>query len=397
MHTERGACEHGLDGHRPRAAQRARPAVNRRTTREHPFTSHEHDGDLALINMNGRIYDLALGQFLTPDPILQEPYGQGLNRYAYVKNSPLNYVDPSGFEFEEDLENGLAAGVVAAGHVTAAALVACGFGACAGTAVVGGGAAAAIGGGAAAGGGVVTAGGVAIGLTAEAVGGMSGLTVGAFSILNREFNLLGNYPEPTTTTDTARLSKSSVAPGAGASPSAGKVMNNPVAPVTETRTLERLDRQGEYSELPTEGDGNALATRGRRPPRGAPMPGPGSAPVLRPMPQPPRVPLPSPMQRITDALRPGGRLIGDPGSSPAIRIIRDLNPLTRAEEMFWHLTQNGTVGQVLEAPNYPGLVVRLPGGGVIGIRPMSTSGPPTIDVRIQGVGIREIKFLGLVP
>ena len=89
MHLESGACEHGLEGiGRAERSEHGRP---------HPVPSR---GSIPLINMNGRIYAPALGQFLTPDPILQEPYGQGLNRYAYVKNSPLNYVDPSGFEFE---------------------------------------------------------------------------------------------------------------------------------------------------------------------------------------------------------------------------------------------------------------------------------------------------------
>lgn len=61
------------------------------------FTGHESDDDLGLINMRGRIYDPRLAQFLSADPYLQEPEGQGLNRFAYVNNSPLNFVDPSGF------------------------------------------------------------------------------------------------------------------------------------------------------------------------------------------------------------------------------------------------------------------------------------------------------------
>ena len=63
------------------------------------FTGHEHDDEVGLINMKGRIYDPKTARFLTPDPIIQEPYfGQSLNRYSYVLNSPTNYIDPSGFE-----------------------------------------------------------------------------------------------------------------------------------------------------------------------------------------------------------------------------------------------------------------------------------------------------------
>jgi RHS repeat-associated protein len=67
------------------------------------FTGHEHDDDLGLVNMRGRIYDPALGRFLTPDPFTQAPFWtQGLNRYSYTWNNPLKYVDPSGFEASED-------------------------------------------------------------------------------------------------------------------------------------------------------------------------------------------------------------------------------------------------------------------------------------------------------
>jgi RHS repeat-associated protein len=63
------------------------------------FTSHESDDDLGLINMKGRMYDPQLGRFLTADPIVANPLNsQNWNRYSYVSNSPLNAIDPSGFE-----------------------------------------------------------------------------------------------------------------------------------------------------------------------------------------------------------------------------------------------------------------------------------------------------------
>ncbi|MDZ7743888.1 MAG: RHS repeat-associated core domain-containing protein [Bacteroidota bacterium] len=37
------------------------------------FTSHEHLDEFGLINMNGRVYDNALGRFLSPDPFVQMP------------------------------------------------------------------------------------------------------------------------------------------------------------------------------------------------------------------------------------------------------------------------------------------------------------------------------------
>jgi len=62
------------------------------------YTGHQHDTDLGLIDMRGRVYDTLAGRFTTADPIAVEPFwSQGLNRYAYVFNDPANVVDPSGF------------------------------------------------------------------------------------------------------------------------------------------------------------------------------------------------------------------------------------------------------------------------------------------------------------
>jgi uncharacterized protein RhaS with RHS repeats len=49
--------------------------------------------------MKGRLYDPRMGRFITPDPFVTDPFSaQGLNRYAYVQNNPLSYVDPTGFQ-----------------------------------------------------------------------------------------------------------------------------------------------------------------------------------------------------------------------------------------------------------------------------------------------------------
>jgi RHS repeat-associated protein len=61
------------------------------------FTGHEHLPWFNLINMNGRIYDPLVGQFLSPDNHVQAPYfTQSLNRYVYCVNNPLRFTDPSG-------------------------------------------------------------------------------------------------------------------------------------------------------------------------------------------------------------------------------------------------------------------------------------------------------------
>ena len=65
------------------------------------YTGHEHLNNLGVIHMNGRVYDPVLGRFLSPDPVVQAPHDtQGFNRYAYVRNNPLRYTDPSGFCYQ---------------------------------------------------------------------------------------------------------------------------------------------------------------------------------------------------------------------------------------------------------------------------------------------------------
>lgn len=66
------------------------------------FTGHEHLDMFGLINMNGRIFDPVIGRFLSPDPVFQDNSDlQSFNRYAYVRNNPLNLTDPSGFFWDE--------------------------------------------------------------------------------------------------------------------------------------------------------------------------------------------------------------------------------------------------------------------------------------------------------
>ncbi|MEO5731028.1 MAG: RHS repeat-associated core domain-containing protein, partial [Byssovorax sp.] len=63
------------------------------------FTGHEHDDDLGLINMRGRMFDPVIRRFLSPDPHVTNPLlGQSYNRYSYVLNNPTNLIDPTGFD-----------------------------------------------------------------------------------------------------------------------------------------------------------------------------------------------------------------------------------------------------------------------------------------------------------
>jgi RHS repeat-associated protein len=65
------------------------------------FTGHEHLDETQLIHMNGRVYDYALGRFLTVDPVVDGHGSQALNPYSYIGNNPLSGTDPTGYAFIE--------------------------------------------------------------------------------------------------------------------------------------------------------------------------------------------------------------------------------------------------------------------------------------------------------
>lgn len=97
------------------------------------FTGHEHDDEVGLINMKGRLYDANLGRFISADPHVQAPKDtQSFNRYTYVKNNPLSYTDPSGYFFKKLFKSigkffkkyGRAVLAIAVGVVTAGAALA---------------------------------------------------------------------------------------------------------------------------------------------------------------------------------------------------------------------------------------------------------------------------------
>jgi RHS repeat-associated protein len=57
------------------------------------YTGREFDADLGLQYSRARWYDAKLGRFISEDPI---GLNGGINDYAYVKNNPVNKIDPSG-------------------------------------------------------------------------------------------------------------------------------------------------------------------------------------------------------------------------------------------------------------------------------------------------------------
>jgi hypothetical protein len=77
-----------------RAPARAAKASTRSSPRRTSTGEHQH-------------YDPETSLFLQPDPYVQAPFfSQSLNRFAYVFNNPLKFVDPSGFQGTENDKGG---------------------------------------------------------------------------------------------------------------------------------------------------------------------------------------------------------------------------------------------------------------------------------------------------
>jgi RHS repeat-associated protein len=62
---------------------------------DYPFTGKEED-ESSLYYFGARYYDDNLGRFVSVDPITSEP------AYQYVSNNPMNYIDPSGMNAEDE-------------------------------------------------------------------------------------------------------------------------------------------------------------------------------------------------------------------------------------------------------------------------------------------------------
>ncbi len=63
------------------------------------FTGQEAANNLYLLNLNGRMLNNSTWRMLSPDPYVPNPGNtQSFNRYSYVNNNPLSFIDPSGFD-----------------------------------------------------------------------------------------------------------------------------------------------------------------------------------------------------------------------------------------------------------------------------------------------------------
>jgi RHS repeat-associated protein len=73
-------------------------AITSQTTRG--FTAQEELSVGGLVHLNGRIYDPLVGRMMSADPTVPDPLNaQAWNRYSYVGNDPLTFIDPNGFSW----------------------------------------------------------------------------------------------------------------------------------------------------------------------------------------------------------------------------------------------------------------------------------------------------------
>ncbi|MFB1484325.1 RHS repeat-associated core domain-containing protein [Corallococcus sp. RDP092CA] len=364
------------------------------------FTGHETDEELGLINMKGRIYDPQLGRFLSPDPYLPAPRtSQSLNRYSYVLNNPLRYTDPSGFlpvEMPVIIYDSWYGGSAMAGGggVWLYTVYREDYG----------------------GGSYMEAFPTNVGDFLNQQGkvmmpdgfayfllrGMSGSSKASRSVQNTpmgrgfggnaynefardQFNLSPEelyWAQKRESEDMDRWWERAkilgplfllvTAPEAGipavllaeasANSSAAAVSQ---AEATAVASATRVEAAGAAAETAAASEASSASLSESA----AAAAAQGGA-------------------KVVDVLRPGGKLIGQAGTSSQIRILQ--GGKAEAEALFGQLSKGG---EVVAGSKYPGTLVRLPDGGTVGFRPVSTSGPPTIDVTVKGLGIREIKFI----
>ena len=81
------------------------------------YTGQEEDPETGLYYYGARYYDPIIGRFISADTVVPNfTNPQSLNRYSYVENNPLRYIDPTGhFKFETFMKafvTGLVGGAV---------------------------------------------------------------------------------------------------------------------------------------------------------------------------------------------------------------------------------------------------------------------------------------------
>lgn len=87
----------------PYGSERLSDPVTASTETDHKFTGKELDDETGLYYYGARYYDPLIGRFVSMDPVSGDPKNpQSLNKYSYVQNNPVKYVDPTG-KYQKDV------------------------------------------------------------------------------------------------------------------------------------------------------------------------------------------------------------------------------------------------------------------------------------------------------
>ena len=72
---------------------------------DYMYTGQEYDREEMLYYYRSRLYDPAIGRFMTPDAVIPDLFGpKALHPYSYVGNNPLRYTDPTGQVWEDEID-----------------------------------------------------------------------------------------------------------------------------------------------------------------------------------------------------------------------------------------------------------------------------------------------------
>ena len=94
--------------------------------------------------------------------------------------------------------------------------------------------------------------------------------------------------------------------------------------------------------------------------------------------------------RIRELLMPGGEILGEPPRRRESRIRRVRGGVEDARQLFEQLAG---LGQDAPTPEHPGRRIEIPGIGFVSYRPVSKTGPPTIDIRFNIISeLENVKF-----
>ncbi len=96
MSDENGILAESI-AYEPYGSQRKLFCAQEQSDTNYTFTDQEWDAETGLYNYDARLYDPILGRFISADSIVPNWHDpQLLDRYAYVRNNPVKYVDPDG-------------------------------------------------------------------------------------------------------------------------------------------------------------------------------------------------------------------------------------------------------------------------------------------------------------